>query len=765
MKFEECLKYNLEAYYNKGINEASTKEIYNSLVRVVMSKVSKEWKKSKESYTKRCGYLSAEFLIGRLVYANLLNLDLLDEAKEVLSKNNLDINMFEDVEDAALGNGGLGRLAACFLESAATKEVPLDGYGLRYRFGLFKQSFVEGFQNENADDWLKWGDPFSVCEEQDTRIVEFKDFKVKAVPYDMPVIGYKSKCINTLRLWSSEPLEKFNFKAFDDMHGEEIAINSFMATEITDVLYPNDNTRDGKILRLRQEYFMVSASLQDVLAKYKATNRPWACFSKYQIFQLNDTHPVLAIPELIRLLMIEGLSFDDALKIAKDTFNFTNHTVMQEALEKWPVDMLEQIIPNILKIIYKIQEDLESNLDSSKYYIIKDNLAHMADLAIYVGGKVNGVAKIHSNILINDTFKDWYSIYPEKFVNVTNGITPRRWIALNNPKLRDSITELIGEGWIKDLTLLNKLGDKVHTDEFLDQFRSIRLENKQILSDYIYKHEGVRIPTNFIFDIQIKRLHEYKRQLMNALSILYLYYELKDHNLNNFKPTAFIFGAKSAPGYYMAKAIIKFINTIADLINNDEEVNDKLKVVFVQNYNVSYAERLVCAADISEQISTAGLEASGTGNMKFMLNGTPTLGTLDGANVEICQEAGPNNNYIFGATVDEVAKIKQNYNPSLILDENPKLKRVVESLVDGSLSDGDTGVFSAIYHNLLSGNNPDNYLVIADLNSYIEAKLQSNNEYDTKLYYNKCTTNMQSCAKFSSDRSILDYNELIWKLI
>lgn len=765
MNFEETLKNNLRGYYNKEINEATTKEIYNSLVKAVMSNVSSDWKKSKKTYNKRCGYLSAEFLIGRLIYANLLNLGLLEETKEILEKNGLDINMFEDVEDAALGNGGLGRLAACFLESAATKEIPLDGYGLRYHFGLFKQTFVNGFQNEEADDWLKWGDPFSVLCEDDTRIVEFKDFKVKAIPYDMPVIGYDSKCINTLRLWEAQPVEKFNFKAFDDMHGEEIAKNSFKASEITDVLYPNDNTKEGKLLRLRQEYFMVSASLQDVLAKYKISGRPWKEFYKHQIFQLNDTHPVLAIPEFIRLLTKEGLSFDDSLELAKKTFNFTNHTVMQEALEKWSVDMLEELIPNVLEQIVNIQKALEKELDTNTYYIIRNNTVHMANLAIYVGGKINGVAKIHSNILINDTFKDWYKIYPDKFVNVTNGITPRRWIALNNPKLRDSITNLIGEGWIKDLTELNKLGDKVHTDKYLKQFKEIRLENKQILSDYIYKHEGIRIPTSFIFDIQIKRLHEYKRQLMNAFSILYLYYELKDGNLKDFKPTAFIFGAKSAPGYYMAKAIIKFINTIADLINNDESVSSKLKVVFVQNYNVSYAEKLVCAADISEQISTAGLEASGTGNMKFMLNGTPTLGTLDGANVEICQEAGPNNNYIFGATVDQVRKIKENYNPNLILDNNPKLKRVVDSLINGTLSDNGSGVFRAIYNNLLTGNNPDNYLVIADLNSYIEAKLQANKEYDTPLYYNKCTTNMQSSSKFSSDRSILDYNDLIWKLI
>lgn len=750
--------------YGKKINDLSVLELYNIVAKLVMVNVTPNWNKTKASNVKKCGYLSAEFLVGRLVYANLLNIKMLNDVKKALESYNIDINAFEEVEDAALGNGGLGRLAACFLESAATKNVHLDGYGLRYRFGLFKQSFVDGFQSEEADDWLKWGDPFSIRNEIDTQIVEFSDMKVKAVPYDMPVIGYDSDVVNTLRLWQSEPVVKFDFKTFDKMDGEKIAIEEYNAKEITAVLYPNDNTYKGKVLRLRQEYFMVSATLQDFIAKYKKTGKPFVDMHKYQIWQLNDTHPTLAIPEMLRLLSIEGLSFGEALFICKKVFNFTNHTIMGEALEKWPVDMIKEYIPDVYKQIVLLQEDLEANLDSEKYYIIKDDVIHMAYLAIYVANKVNGVAQIHTDILKSDTFKDWYLVYQNKFVNVTNGVTPRRWLALNNPLLAKEISDRIGEDWITNLDKLSLMKKYANDDDFLERFKEIRGINKQILSDYIYKHEGIRIPSHFIFDIQIKRLHEYKRQLLNAFSILYIYNGIKDGSIKNFKPTAYIFGAKSAPGYYVAKAIIKFINTIADLINNDPEVNDLLKVVFVQNYNVSYAEKLVCAADLSEQISMAGMEASGTGNMKFMINGTPTLGTLDGANVEIAHEAGKENNYIFGLTVEEVNELKKNYNPKKYIEENPKLKKVVDSLIDGTLDDNGTKVFEAIHNSLFGGWSPDYYLVLADFNNYVETKLLANEEYGTKNYYVKCVYNMQASGKFSSDRSILDYNDLIWNL-
>ncbi len=751
--------------YGKSIKECDTKELYNVCSKLAVMNVSKDWDATRNSEMKKCGYISAEFLIGRLIYANLYNAGLLEDVKKALKSNGIDINVFEEVEDAALGNGGLGRLAACFLESAATVEVPLDGYGLRYHFGLFKQSFLNGFQNEEADDWLKWGDPFSVCRDSESQIVEFADMKVLAVPYDMPVIGYDSKVVNTLRLWEARPVESFDFKLFDDMKGVEKAISNNKAYEITNVLYPNDNTLEGKILRLRQEYFMVSATMQDFLAKYKKKGYPFSEISEHQIFQLNDTHPVLAIPELIRLLILEGLSFEEALVIARKTFNFTNHTIMGEALERWNSDLLYKYIPEVYKVIVMLEESLRKEVKfDAKYYIINNQEVHMANLAIYVSSRVNGVAKIHTDILKNDTFKKWYMLYPDKFVNVTNGVTPRRWLALNNEALSKEITKLIGNGWVKHLDKLDEIDSYANNKAFKESFKKCRAKNKELLSDYIYKHEGIRIPTNFIFDIQIKRLHEYKRQLMNALSILYIYAGLKKGVITNFKPTAFIFGAKSAPGYYMAKCIIKLINTIADLVNNDPEMDKLMKVVFVSNYNVSYAERLVCAADFSEQISMAGMEASGTGNMKFMINGTPTLGTLDGANVEIAQEAGRENNYIFGLTVGEVNELKKNYNPRKYLEMDPLLNEVVESLVDGSLDDNGSGAFKAIYHSLLDGDRADYYLCLADFASYIEAKLLANNEYGTDKYYTMCIHNTAKSGKFSSDRSINDYNERIWHL-
>lgn len=754
----------VRAMYGKSAKEADVKQLYNATAKTIMLKLSNDWQATKNAPVKKCGYLSAEFLIGRLIYANMLNMNMMEEIKDALSSFDVDINEFEEVEDAALGNGGLGRLAACFLESAATNNIHLDGYGLRYRFGLFKQTFSNGFQNETADDWLKWGDPFSERIEEDSQFVWFKDMVVKAVPYDMPVIGYESKTVNTLRLWQSEPVCDFDFKLFDQMKGEQKAIENNKATEITAVLYPNDNTDEGKLLRLRQEYFMVSASLQDVLKRFKKTGKPIEQLPEYHIWQLNDTHPTLAIPEMMRLLKEEGLSFDECLALCRRMFNFTNHTIMQEALEKWPVAILNEYLPSVLEQIILLDEHLHVNTQNEKYYIIADNCVHMANLAIYVSEHVNGVAQIHTDILKNETFKDWYELYPDKFVNVTNGVTPRRWLALNNPYLAEEITKRIGTGWIKDLSLIEKMKMYVKDPTFLLQFKVTKMENKKKLRDYILKHEGIAIPTSFMFDIQIKRLHEYKRQLLNAFSILYIYNGIKDGSIKDFKPTAFIFGAKSAPGYYMAKAIIKLINTIADVINKDPEVADVMKVVFVSNYNVSYAEKLVCAADLSEQISMAGMEASGTGNMKFMINGTPTIGTLDGANVEICQEAGRENNYIFGATVEEVQKIKAHYDPNQIVLGNPKLKRVVDSLIDGTLDDGGTGAFQAIYNSLLEGNRADYYLVLADFESYIQTKLLANKEFGTTEYYEKCIMNMQASGKFSSDRSIMDYERDIWKL-
>lgn len=745
--------------------EGNVKDAYNALSQAVMSNLFDDWKNSRNAHEKRCGYFSAEFLIGRVIFSNLLNLDLLETAKEALASCGKDLYELEGVEDAALGNGGLGRLAACFLDSAATLNVPLDGYGLRYRYGLFKQKFEDGFQKEAGDDWLKWGDPWSVRVECDAVQVDFADFSVKAVPYDMPIIGYKNGVINTLRLWQSEPLEPFDFFAFDRMEGKETALKNFAATSITDVLYPNDNTEEGKTLRLRQQYLMVSASLQSFLCKYEKTGRKLEELPNVQVFQLNDTHPVLAIPECIRLLEKRGMAFEQAFEIARRTFRFTNHTIMGEALEKWNVELLRKILPDVLSIIEKIQTRMEKEgLDKNKYFILSDDIAHMANLAVYVCEKVNGVAEIHTEILKADTFKDWYALYPEKFVNVTNGITPRRWFILNNQQMARLVAEKIGVGWVSDLYELQKLEPYIHETGFRDRFTEIKQENKRKLSEYILRREGIGIPEHFVFDTQIKRLHEYKRQLLNAFSILYIYEKLKSGELPDFHPTAFLFGAKAAPGYYNAKAIIKFINEIAKKINNDGSVADKMKVVFVQNYNVSYAEKIVCASDISEQISMAGMEASGTGNMKFMLNGTVTLGTLDGANVEICKEAGIENNYIFGAEVEEIDEIKKTYDPKAVLESNVSLKKVVESLIDGTLDDGGTGYFKAIYDSLTSGAEADKYLVLYDFADYVEKKLRCIADCGSEEFTTKCLRNMASAGKFSSDRAIREYAENVWGL-
>ena len=764
-KFLQDFECVLKGEYATDLTKADVKQLYNAVGRAVMANLKDDWTKSDSRHEKRCAYLSAEFLVGRAIFSNLLNLGVLEEVKNALFSCGIDINRFEEVEDAALGNGGLGRLAACYLESAATHDIPLDGYGLRYRYGLFKQSFQDGFQHEEGDDWLKWGDPWGIRRENETLRVDFADFSVLAVPYDTPVIGYKNAVINTLRLYSAEPEKSFDFKVFDEMRGKENAVNDFEAMKITDVLYPNDNTEEGKLLRLRQEYFLASAAVQDLLRRFKKTGKPLLEFGKTQQIQLNDTHPVIAIPELIRLLIREGLSFENAFEIASRTFNFTNHTIMGEALEKWQSKTLKTYLPEIYSIIKSIHRKLKVETGNSrKYFIEKSGIVHMANLAIYVSCHVNGVAEIHTGILKEKTFRDWFVLFPDKFINVTNGITPRRWFLLNNPKMAKEISDRIGTAWETDLSKISAIEKYINDPIFRGAFYQIKQENKRILAEYILEHEGVEIPEHFIFDVQIKRLHEYKRQLLNAFSVLAIYNGIKSGSITGFKPTAFIFGAKSAPGYYVAKAIIKFINEIANKINNDEEVKDKLRVVFVQNYNVSYAEKLVCAADVSEQISMAGMEASGTGNMKFMLNGTVTLGTLDGANVEICEEAGRKNNYIFGANKDEVDRIKKDYIPQKELEKNPQLKQVVESLVDGTFSDGGTGVLKAVYDSLLKGERADYYLVLHDFSDYMRAKLELNRDYGTEEFITKSLKNMANAGKFTSDRSVREYAKEIWEI-
>ncbi len=781
--FKENIVTILDLDYNKTIKEASTVELYNAVSKAAMKSLANQW--SWETDSKKVCYFSAEFLIGRLVYNNLMNLGLMNQLADLFAENGIDIRVFEEIEDNAQGNGGLGRLAACFLDSAATQNVTLNGYGIRYRYGIYKQYFENGFQKETADNWTKFGDPWSIRREEDKVRIDFKGQSVWAVPYDTPVIGYGAAKINTLRLWQAEPIEEFNFALFNDQKYDKSFKEKNDAEAITAVLYPNDSTDAGKKLRLKQQYFFSSASLQDILKKYKAKyGNDFSKLSKEYAIQLNDTHPVVSVPELCRILVEnEGLSFNKALKICKEVFAYTNHTVMAEALEKWSIKLFKSVLPNVYKYVVKINnaliKDLEkmgiTGTDVEKYQIIDnpydDNKAwyiiHMARLAIYASHSTNGVAAIHTEILKNDALKEWYEIYPERFNNKTNGITQRRWLALANEELAGFINDKIGNGWITNLDELKKL-EKFKSDKnVIKEFDAIKKIKKQQLAEYIKEKEGIDVNPNFIFDIQVKRLHEYKRQLLNAFSILDIYYGLKDGRIKDFTPTVFIFGAKAAPGYARAKGIIKFINEIAKMIANDPEVNDKLQVVFISNYCVSYAEKITPAADVSEQISTAGTEASGTGNMKFMLNGAVTLGTYDGANVEIVAEAGEENNYIFGARVEDIEKIKDSYDPKKIYNENPRIKKVVDTLIDGTLSDDGTGLFQNLYNSLfetLPWEKADKYYLLEDLMSYCDAKLQVNKDYaDTLKFREKCFINTANAGKFSSDRTILQYAKEIWE--
>ncbi len=758
---EAQLKYT----YDVSLQEATPQELHEALGQAVMMAISDNWNHSKRTrmHQRKAYYFSAEYLIGRLVYSNLYNLGILDEMKQLFAERGVDLAVLEDIEDDALGNGGLGRLAACFLDSAASTNIPLSGYGLRYKFGLFKQSFdANGSQVENADDWSKFGDPWSYRRYNHTVKVYFPDHTVLAVPYDVPVIGYGTNNINTLRLWQCEAEEELDFNAFNAQDYQRALTQKNKAEDITRVLYPNDSTWEGKRLRIKQQYVLSSASLQDMMRTYKvAHGKDLSHFADYYAVQLNDTHPAMSIPELIRLLMKEGMDFDQSFSIAQRTFSYTNHTVMSEALEKWPLDLLGSVVPEIVEIIKRIDAKLRS--EHPNLFIIKDNTAHMANLSIYVGSYINGVAEIHSQILKDDCFKDWYHAFPQRFQNKTNGVTPRRWMGLCNPELTQMIKYRIGGDFLKDLDRLAKLKPMID-DDMVRQFNAIKRQKKEQLCKIIAEREGVQLNPDFIFDVQVKRLHEYKRQLLNALSIVDIYFRLKDGSLTDFQPTAFIFGAKSAPGYARAKAIIRYINRIAKLINNDPAVADMLKVVFVQNYNCSYAEHIIPAADISEQISPAGTEASGTGNMKLMLNGAVTLGTLDGANVEIAKEAGRENEYIFGHTVDQINAIKGDYYARGIYDINDRLHKAIDTLVDGTVPTDDDQ--RELYHALLDGaswHKADHYFLLLDYASYMETKLQANRDYADRLAFGrKCLLNIASGAKFSSDRTIRQYAEEIW---
>ena len=769
---------NLKSIYQQDITGASAAQLHDALSKAVMTVIADDWiiSKKKHSKARRAYYFSIEYLIGRLVFNNIYCLGVLEEVRALLKERGADLTVLEDIEDAALGNGGLGRLAACFLDSAATLELPLDGYGIRYKFGLFKQLFVDGLQSETADDWQTGGDPWSCRRDDRAVMVRFADQTVRAVPYDMPVIGYKSGHVGTLRLWQSEAEQELNFAAFNSQNYTEAVSEKNNAEDISRVLYPNDCDDAGKKLRLKQQYFLASASLQDIIARYKRTHgSDFTDFAAHCAIQLNDTHPVICVPELIRLLALEGIGFDDAFGIAQQTFSYTNHTVMGEALETWRVALVDEVIPEISAIIKQIDGMLYSALSEASVpadkmcgmRIIDCDTVHMARLAVFMSAYVNGVAELHSQILKHDLFKDWYALYPDKFQNKTNGVTQRRWLGLCNPELTSLIESRIGTGFLTDLGQLERLKDSMD-DEFVRRFNDVKLQKKRQLAALVAERENVEIPPEFIFDVQVKRLHEYKRQLLNAFSILDIYYSLKDGSLKDYYPTVFIFGAKAAPGYFRAKAIIKLINEIVRLVNADPQTNDRLRVVFVQNYNCSYAEAIIPAADVSEQISTAGTEASGTGNMKLMLSGAVTLGTYDGANVEIVEEAGEDNNYIFGARVEDIRREYAHYDPKAIYASSPRVKRVLDTLIDGTLSDDGFGYFKELYDAILEGacwHRPDHYFLLLDLLPYIEAKLRVNRDYADRLSFGrKCLSNVASAGKFSSDRTVRQYAQEIWHL-
>lgn len=782
------IKNNLMRDYGKEAKDASIHEMHNVVAQVVISQITDRWNEANKNFYKNrhAYYLSAEFLMGRAVQNNLICIGIFDEVKDALNEIGFDINQFEEIEDMALGNGGLGRLAACFLDSAATCDIPLNGYGIRYKFGLFKQAIEDGFQKEYADNWTAFGDEWSLRRFEDSVKVKFDDMEVVAVPYDMPIIGYGTENIGTLRLWQSEAVNEFNFELFNNCEYDEAIKEKTEAENISAGLYPNDNTEAGKVLRYRQQYFFTSASIQDLLKKYKAEyGNDFSKLVELNSIQLNDTHPVVAIPEFIRIMTTENnVSFDEAFIMAKEVFNYTNHTVMAEALEKWNIELVEKYTPEVFAVIEEINKRLIKELkklkvkkkDIAKYEIISDGQVHMARMATYIGKYVNGVAEIHSEILKKDTLKEWYDIYPDKFQNKTNGITQRRWLACCNPELTELLTRLVGDdSFLKDLDKLKNIERYADDDSVIKEYIEIKKKKKRQLIEYIEKHEGIRLEEHFIFDIQIKRLHEYKRQFMNVLSILDIYYRLKAGEIKDFTPTAFIFGAKAAPGYARAKAIIKLINEISNLVNNDPETNDRLKVVFVQNYNVSYAEKLIPGANVSEQISTAGTEASGTGNMKFMLNGAVTLGTYDGANIEIVREAGEENNYIFGAREEEILAIKEGYNPKEIYENDEHIKKVIDSLVDGTFDDGMEdeegtieGSFFELYNSLLEGTSwhkPDHYFILQDFNRYFEARMKLNKDFkDEMSFARKCFINTANAGFFSSDRTIREYAKDIWRI-
>ena len=803
-EFKKSVKENVKFLYRKTLEEATQEQIFQAVSYTVKDVIIDNWLKSQKAYEKQdpkiVYYMSMEFLMGRALGNNLINLGAYGEVKEALEELGLDINCIEDQEpDPALGNGGLGRLAACFLDSLATLNYCAYGCGIRYRYGMFKQEIRDGYQVEAPDNWLKNGYPFELRRPEYAKEVHFGGYvrvewdpvknenkfihegyqAVKAVPYDMPITGYNNDVVNTLRIWDAEPIVDFNLDSFDKGDYHNAVEQENLARTIVEVLYPNDNHMAGKELRLKQQYFFVSASLQAAIAKYKKTHDDITKLHEKVVFQMNDTHPTVAVAELMRILIDEeGLGWDQAWDITTKCCAYTNHTIMSEALEKWPIELFSRLLPRVYQIIeeinrrfiLEIQQKYPGNFEKiKKMAIIYDGQVKMAHLAIVAGYSVNGVARLHTEILKNQELKDFYEMMPEKFNNKTNGITQRRFLAHGNPLLADWVTDKIGPDWITDLSQLSKLKVYADDEKALQEFMTIKFKNKERLAKYILEHNGVEVDPHSIFDIQVKRLHEYKRQLLNILHVIYLYNQIKAHPEMDFYPRTFIFGAKASAAYACAKKIIKLINCVADVVNNDASINGKLKVVFIENYRVSNAEIIFAAADVSEQISTASKEASGTGNMKFMLNGAPTLGTMDGANVEIVQEVGEENAFIFGMSSDQIINYENNggYDPDFIYNTDPEIRQVLMQLINGTFS-SDTEMFRDIYNSLLDKRNmprPDQYFILGDFRSYAEAQKRVEEAYkDEKRWAKMALLNTACSGKFTSDRTIQEYVDDIWHL-
>ena len=802
--FKKSVKDNVKFLYRKTIEEATQEQIFQAVSYSVKDVIIDNWLATQKAYDEQdpkiVYYMSMEFLMGRALGNNLINLCAYGEVKEALEELGFDLNCIEDQEpDPALGNGGLGRLAACFLDSLATLNYAAYGCGIRYHYGMFKQKIQNGYQIEVPDNWLKNGYPFELRRPEYAKEVHFGGYvrveydpekggnkfihegyqAVKAIPYDMPITGYDNDVVNTLRIWDAEPIVDFELDSFDKGDYKKAVEQENLARNIVEVLYPNDNHYAGKELRLKQQYFFVSASLQAAIAKYKKKHDDIKKLYEKVTFQMNDTHPTVAVAELMRILMDEeGLGWDEAWEVTRKSVAYTNHTIMSEALEKWPIELFSRLLPRVYQIIeeinrrfiLEIQAKYPGNYEKiKKMAIIYDGQVKMAHLAIAAGYSVNGVARLHTEILKNQELKDFYEMMPEKFNNKTNGITQRRFLLHANPLLADWITEHIGPDWITDLPQLKKLAVYADDEKVLQEFMNIKFKNKERLAKYILEHNGVEVDPHSIFDVQVKRLHEYKRQLLNILHVIYLYNQIKMHPEMEFYPRTFIFGAKASAGYATAKKIIKLINSVADVVNNDASINGKIKVVFIENYRVSNAEWIFAAADVSEQISTASKEASGTGNMKFMLNGAPTLGTMDGANVEIVEEVGAENAFIFGLSSDEVINYENNggYDPNVIYNTDEEIRQVLMQLINGTFS-SDTELFRDLYDSLLNTKNTDRadrYFILADFRSYADAQKRVEAAYrDEKGWAKKALLNTACSGKFTSDRTIQEYVDDIWHL-